>query len=211
MQGHGRLLTALVLSLTLLLALGAGAADAQKKKGKKKGPGAVDITQIGGTIPDRGPAATDIFGRLTSTISVGNQFKGRKVRDVNVTVQLTGNGPSTNSISDILILLTAPNGATSELIFDGSLFPGNLAGPLTLDDESPFFTVPTSTSFGDPDALLAPWQGTAQPNGVPLATLDNGRVPGLWTLNAMDTIDGDTSVLGSWRLNVVAGRPFRTK
>jgi len=209
MQGHGRRLAAGVLSLTLLLGLGAGAADAQKKKGKK-GPGAVNITQTGGPIPDRA-AGNGVFGRLVSTVEVGNRFKGRKIRDVNVTVQLLGAGPGANSVADILLLLSSPSGATSELVFDGTLFPGNLAGPITFDDETPLYLAGTATPFGDPDALLAPWQGKAQPEGAPLANLDNGRVPGTWTLNALDTASGDTSLLGSWTLNVIAGRPFQTK
>jgi subtilisin-like proprotein convertase family protein len=197
-----------VLVVAFVAALAAAPAEAQKKR---KGPGSVNITQTGGPIPDRGPGATGIFGQLVSTINVGKQFKGRRIRDVNVTVQLTGLGPSPNSLEDIRILLTAPNGATSELVLVGDLFPGNLAGPLTLDDETPLFIATSAISFGDPDALLAPYQGVAQTAGVPLANLDNGRVPGAWTLRAVDTVATATSTLNSWRLNVVAGRPFRTK
>jgi subtilisin-like proprotein convertase family protein len=204
---RGRL-SVTVLVVALAAALAAAPAEAQKKK---KGAGSVNITQAGGPIPDRGPGADGIYGQLVSTINVGKQFKGRKVRDVNVTVQLTGAGPGPNSLGDLLILLTAPNGATSELVVDGDLFPGNLAGPLTLDDESPLYIAATATPFGDPDALLAPFQGVAQPDGVPLANLDNGGVRGAWTLRVLDEVNTDTSFLNSWRLNVVAGRPFRTK
>ena len=47
--------------------------------------------------------------------------------------------------------------------------------------------------------------------GFPLWPMDNGRVRGTWTLTVMDGNAGNTNVLNLWRLNVVAGRPFKTK
>jgi pyruvate kinase len=71
----------------------------------------------------------------------------------------------------------------------------------------------------DPTELAEPWAGTAQPycfqapGGCPLALLDNGPATGTWTLTAFDGGDdpGQTSTLVFWRLNVVAGKPYKTK
>jgi subtilisin-like proprotein convertase family protein len=168
----------------------------------------VDITQaVNQGIPDR-PAGVDTpYGLLTSTITVGKQFKGKRIRDVNVTVQTTGTSATNDAAADLEARLTAPNGATTEL-FQG-LFPGNAIGPLMLDDKTSRFL--SSGVANDPRALYTPWVGTAEPDGKPLAVMDGGRVNGVWTLSVRDLDAGNASTLGQWRLNVVAGKPFLVK
>jgi subtilisin-like proprotein convertase family protein len=193
-----------ILALALCAALVVStAAGAQKKKGKK-GPRAVNITRtVGAPIPDAilGGQA----GVLTSTINAGKAFRGKRIRDVNVTVQITGTG--TDSIDDLAATLQAPNGTATGLF--NALNPGNLLGPLTLDDET--FLFPSAGNPVDPTGLYAPWQGTAYPEGSPLSAMDDGPVRGAWNLVIVDEVSGNTNTLVSWRLNVVAGRPYQTK
>jgi hypothetical protein len=187
---------------------------ASPTEAKKKGGGTLDITKVANApIPDAvalnpGPFAQ--FSALPSTIDAGKQFKGRRIRDVNVTVQtlgLTGVSPA----GDLGAILTAPNGGTVNLfstLFTPFPSPNPSIGPLTLSDESRLELgggVPE-----DPTRLYAPWTGTATADGM-LATLDNGPVSGTWTLTVQDLISGETSSLVSWRLDVATGRPFRTK
>jgi hypothetical protein len=196
----------LTAALTVALALGAPA-DAAKKKGKK-GPGTVDLTQVVNTqVPDRGTAFGSPRGSLVSTITVGKQFNGRRIRDVNVTVQTTGmpaGGLPANG--NVILKLIAPNGANTILI--GGVAGDNI-GPLTLDDETLF---DIGVTPGDPTQLGPPYQGTAQPAGAPLFAMDDGVVSGTWTLYAFDQNGGfGTYVLNFWRINVIAGRPYKTK
>lgn len=140
-----------------------------------------------------------------STIDVGRKFKGKKIRDVNVTLQTSGNGAT--AAIDLDAFLTAPNGATVNLFVGLS---GQSVGPLTFDDESPF-----NIGFGppcvDPTALCPPYIGTGEPLGQ-LATMDGGQAKGTWTLQVLD--DGTTatraSILNLWQLNVTAGKPYKT-
>jgi hypothetical protein len=205
-----------VATLSVALAFGAMAttASAGKKKKKGKGSGSVNITRIvNAPVPDAAPAPPGtvfgIWGTLTSTIDVGKQFKGRQVRDVNVTVQTlgtTGMVPASN----LAAFLTAPSGADSTLFFGLNGFgPTNpSAGPLTLDDES---TLDIGSGAPDnPTKLFMPWAGTAAPP-TPLSMMDGGAVRGTWTLTIQDALAGGTSNLVSWQLNVVAGRPYETK
>lgn len=200
------MLSLLAAGLLAVMAL-AAPADAVKKK-SKKGPGTVDLTQVVNTqVPDKGPGLNDPRGLLTSTIAVGNQFTGKRVRDVNVTVQTTGmpaGGIPANG--NVILKLTAPSGASTILL--GGVAGDNI-GPVTFDDET-LFNITTTT--GDPTALGPPYQGTAQPVGAPLFAMDDGAVKGPWTLHALDQNAGfGTYVLNSWRLNVIAGKPYKTK
>jgi hypothetical protein len=198
---------ALVVGL-LVWAILPAAADAAKKK-RPKGPSGVDVTMpVNAPIPDAAPA-NGPNGLLTSTIDVGKALKGKRVRDVNVTVQttgLTGTVPS----NDLIGYLTAPNGATTGLFSRlGLIGSGFSIGPLVLDDESPI-----GLGFGDegdPTSLESPWVGTARPDAPGFYVLDDGPVKGAWTLRVLDTFAGETSQFNFWRLQVVAGRPYRTK
>lgn len=204
---RGLLRIALVVAL-LVWAIVPAAADAAKKK-KAKGPGAVDVTMpVNAPIPDATPA-NGPNGLLTSTIDVGKPFKGKRIRDVNVTVQttgLTGTVPS----NDLIGYLTAPNGATTGLFSRlGLVGSGFSIGPLVLDDESPI-----GLGFGDegdPTSLESPWVGTARPDEPGFYVVDDGPVKGAWTLRVVDTFAGETSQFNFWRLQVAAGRPYRTK
>jgi hypothetical protein len=198
---------ALVVGL-LVWAILPAAADAAKKK-RPKGPSGVDVTMpVNAPIPDAAPA-NGPNGLLTSTIDVGKALKGKRVRDVNVTVQttgLTGTVPS----NDLIGYLTAPNGATTGLFSRlGLIGSGFSIGPLVLDDESPI-----GLGFGDegdPTSLESPWVGTARPDAPGFYVLDDGPVKGAWTLRVLDTFAGETSQFNFWRLQVAAGRPYRTK
>jgi hypothetical protein len=198
------------------LALAAGPATAAKKKGKKGG-GTVNITKtVNLPIPDRaGMGFEGPLGILTSTIDVGKQFKGRQIRDVNVTVQTQG-ATGARPAGHLMAKVTGPNNATTTLFTD--LFAGfdpitNLSiGPLTLDDEARLDL--GGGPARDPTELYAPWAGAAAPEGI-LAQLDGGPVRGAWTLTMLDNEgsgpESGTSNLVSWTLNVIAGRPFQQK
>jgi hypothetical protein len=175
---------------------------------KKKGGGTLDVTMpVNAPIPDAAPA-NGPNGLLTSTINAGKRFKGKRVRDVNVTVQTTGL-TGTNPANDLVAYLTAPSGATTGLFSRlGLLSPGFSIGPLTLDDESTL-----GLGFGDqgdPTTLESPWAGTARPDEPGLYVMDDGPVRGAWTLRVLDQFAGGTSQFNLWRLQVVAGRPYRT-
>lgn len=203
----------------LAAALAAGLSLAAPAVAAKKGRGVLDdTTVVNAPIPDRPSGGTAIVGRLDSTTTVGRRFKGRVIRDVNVTVQTmgtSGNEPA----SQIVANLTAPNGAITRL-FGGllppvapptfsSFVPFPSLGPLTLDDESRL----NIGAFAprSPVELYAPYAGSARPTGKPLAVMDGGPVRGAWTLTVLDAVNGQTSNLASWTLNVTAGRPFLTK
>jgi Proprotein convertase P-domain len=205
---------AIAVAALLLASPLVASADAQgKKRGGKRGS-TLDVTKVvNAPVPDGvgiNPGPFNQFSALPSTIDVGKQFKGRRIRDVNVTVQtqgLTGTAPA----ADLLGILTAPNGGTVNLFSNLSTTsptPNPSIGPLTLDDEARLEL--GSRDPVDPTELYAPWAGTATANGL-LAVLDDGPVRGTWTLTIQDTTPDDTSSLVSWRLNVVAGKPYRTK
>lgn len=206
--GHRVIAGMLVVGAVLTVATPAAAA----KGGKSRG--ALNITkQVGTLVPERAPGSDGTYGLLTSTIDVGKRFKGRVIRDVNVTVQttgVTGNNPS----NDLNAYVSAPNGATT-LLFGGlgGLHPGEAIsiGPLTLDDDVPTHLFDVFNQ-GDPLALKPPFVGTATPAQT-LTSLDGGPVRGTWTLRVLDTANGgdETSVLNFWGLAVVAGKPFVSK
>lgn len=215
---------AITAGLIACLAMPAAATGA-KKKGGKKGGGVFEVTKVVNTpVPDESPPTGDgIDGILRSTVQVGKQFRGRQIRDVDVTLQTLGVNPRTTApfpgnteAVDISARLDAPNGA--HMIFDGGIsnlnpitmtidpFPS--IGPLTLDDEA-------RLDLGifnphSPRELYAPYAGSARPS-TPLAVMDGGPVRGTWTLIVMDSLNTGISNLVSWRLKVVAGRPFETK
>jgi hypothetical protein len=188
-------------------ALLGGTAEAKKKK-KKAGP--VSITKaVNQQIPDRGAGVNDPFGRLDSTIAIaGKKFKNRIVRDVNVTIQTTGN--NTASGSDLLGELSAPNGATVFVILD---LETQSIGPVTIDDES--LNVLGGGTVATFPELIPPYAGTMRPGiegvGTPMSALDFGPVKGNWTLHMFDndaTPANITSILDSWTLTVQTGGPL---
>jgi subtilisin-like proprotein convertase family protein len=189
-------------------ALFGGTADAKKKKKKKGGP--VNVTKtVNQQIPDRGPLGTDPFGRLDSTIAVtGKKFNGRIIRDVNVTLQTTGNNAA--SAGDLLAEVTAPNGASVFLFLE---LEGQSVGPMTLDDET--VNIIGGSGTATVPELQPPYAGSARPGaegfGAPMATMDFGPVKGNWTLHVFDTDGtpaGITSILNSWSVSVATGGPL---
>jgi subtilisin-like proprotein convertase family protein len=200
------------LALALSVTVGLTASDVASAAKKKKAGGTVDITkQVNQGIPD---GTADTNGLLASTIQVGGKkFKGTRIRDVNVTLQTTGTAQQ--SAGQLAARLTAPNGASTGLIQND--LTGQSVGPLTLDDESPF-ALGGQNSF-EQTQLAAPYAGSAQPDCffIPgtctLWPMDNGPASGTWTLRMYDTGGNPpaTSVLNSWRLTVVAGKPYLTK
>jgi hypothetical protein len=112
--------------------------------------------------------------------------------------------------------LIAPNGAQARLFFllDGPFGLDNPSiGPLTLDDEARL-----NLGLGaprNPNFLYQPWAGTATPlpeaSGSGLATLDGGPARGTWTLRIIDQFPEGRSRLAFWRLDLIAGKPVRTK
>jgi hypothetical protein len=214
-----------------LVALTATAADASAKR---KSPSTVKVAKAAKlAIPDKsGPPGAGIDGVASSSIVVGKRFRGRLIRDVDVTLQTTGTGDKTLMPPggpvigpfegiDVAAILRAPNGGHVTLFesFDLSLpivsvmptvfgaFPS--IGPLTLDDEARIDLF--GLNANDPTTLHAPFSGRARPGYKPLALLDGGRVRGRWTLTMLDGSETGTSTLASWRLRVAAGKPYQTK
>jgi subtilisin-like proprotein convertase family protein len=187
------------LVLTLCAATLPATAGAKKKSNR------VDVTNQANLSIPVGTAAT--AGLAESTIEVGKRFKGRRIRDVNVTIHIVGTG--TNSVVGLRTTLTAPNGATTLLEY--SLGPGSQIGPLTLDDEAPVSLI-TGAPSGLAGFLFVPWQGAAQADGGPLGVMDDGGVRGTWTLRVIDTSTTvHTNTLSFWRLEVATGRALKTK
>jgi hypothetical protein len=181
------------------------------KGGKVKA--ALAITKpVGAMVPEAAPDPGP-YGLLTSTIDVGKRYRGRLIRDVNVTVQttgVTGNNPS----NDLSAYVTAPNGATTALFFGlGGIDPGTAVsiGPLTLDDDTPIHLFSVFNP-GDPLALKPPFAGTAMPEQT-LASLEGGPVRGTWALRVVDDASGgaETSRLDLWGLSVLTGKAYREK
>ena len=176
--------------------LAGGVAEAKPKAGRL-----AVAKPVNDAIPD---AIGSVDGVLVSDIDAGRRYRGRKIRDVNVTLQTSGSG--TGAAGDLRFRLTAPNGATTNLF---SSLSGISIGPLTLDDESPFELGGLVAPNGF--TLAAPYNGVAMP-ASPLSVMDNGGVKGRWSLTAVDQVSGgQPSSLLFWRLTVTAGRPFQTK
>jgi hypothetical protein len=223
------------LAVVIALALAVTAADASARQ---KNQGSVNVSKVANlAIPDKsGPPGSGIDGVASSTIRLGKRFRGRLVRDVDITLQTTGTGDKTLNTSagpvtgpfegvDIGAILRAPNGGHVTLFENGDLFPpifstmptvfGALPnlGPLTLDDEAsidlPGELVGLNTN--DPTVLEAPYDGRARPPYKPLRLLDGGPARGAWTLTMRDGGETGTSNLASWRLRLVTGTPPELK
>jgi hypothetical protein len=196
----------LLAAALLAIAIVVPSASAAKQGGKSKGNSTkVNVTKsVNLPIPDRAPGAGGVLGTLRTTIHVGKRVKGLRIRDVNATV--TTAGLDADSAEDVFLVLIAPNGATSQLRFNG--LAGQSIGPVTFDDESRFFPgfPPCVPGF----ELCPPYIGNVQPDS-PLFVMDGARAKGTWTLIAGDTTNGSTSNLISWRLHLTAGKPFQTK
>jgi hypothetical protein len=209
---RARLPIVVVIAMAAVLLLAVPGADGKSRK--TKGSSLLSAANTAAAmIPEASSSPNGPYGLLTSTIEAGKRFKGRVIRDVNVTVQttgVTGNNPS----NDLTAYLTAPNGSTS-LLFSGlgGINAGEAVsiGPLTLDDD---YAIHLFSPYnpGDPLALRPPFAGTALPAET-LAPMNSGRARGTWVLRILDSFSGgaETSRLDSWSLNVATGKPYRAK
>ena len=198
---------ALVLLLVIALAVPAGAVAK-----KKKGGNTFSAQQtVNAPIPDHaaGMGAPPSVP-VVSTISVPKRFKGKVVKDLNVTgIQTTGTGVT--PAADLLASLTAPNGRTIDLFFSiGSIS----IGPLTIDDDTPVAicnSTPAAPCADPLQSLYQPFAGTANtvsngagsfPTNSPLAGFNGLKLRGAWTLTIRDIANTETSVLNQWGLRI---------
>ena len=192
----------IILLAAIAVTLLGSAGDAVAKKKVKT----VSVTTaVNAIVPDATGGAP---GQLDSTATIGSKAKGRKIRDVNVTVQTTGSNAA--APAGLIARLSSPAGAT---IFLFGVLSGPNVGPLTLDDESTRLLT-TGSAPTNAFVLGPPYIGTAQPgisgSAKPLAVMDGDRAKGAWTLSLFDIGGGDTNVLNAWTLEVRAGLPFKT-
>jgi hypothetical protein len=225
-----RALIALILALCLTLGAGVGPAEAKKKGGGKSrtlsatgGPGAVPNGPTSFSCvfifcqPNTNPVP------LRAVATVGKKASGKVITDVDVTLSVLGTPMSNNlgAVTDLIVRITGPDGATSNLVLGarncffgcraGSV-SGNLISGLTLSDQTATrtcstFQPPPPPPCGDPDATLtSPYTGTARPT-TPLKKLNGGPARGTYTLTAFDTCgattcDNGVSTVSSWRVEV---------
>src|SRR5262249_10028104 len=85
--------------------------EAPRGKSRLKRGAVLDVNRpVNAQIPDAPPSG-QTWGRFTSTIQVGGKrFKGLRVRDVNLTLETTGQ--QADSAGDLLFTLTSPEGVT---------------------------------------------------------------------------------------------------
>ena len=214
----------LAFSVTAGLMVG-GIADAAKK-GKTKAPKSKTISATGnaGAVPN-GPTSNLVNPvPFKGTATVGGKGKGKVIGDIDVTLSASAIAAanSTNALGDLVVRITAPNGATTGLVFGGggqSSVSGSLISNLTLSDETPIQTcgsgdpaTPPPPPCGDPDALLSsPFTGTAQPSGL-LDVLNESPAKGRYTLTAFDRDgsaagDSGTATITGWSIKVKAVSP----
>jgi hypothetical protein len=214
----------LVFSVTAGLMVG-GVADAAKK-GKKKAPKSKTISATGsaGAVPN-GPTSNLVNPvPFKGTATVGGKGKGKVIGDIDVTLSASAIAAagSTNALGDLVVRITAPNGATTNLVFGGGgqgSVSGSLISNLTLSDETPVQTcgsgdpaTPPPPPCGDPDALLtSPFTGVAQPAGL-LDVLNESPAKGTYTLTAFDQSgtpagDSGTATITGWSIKVKAVSP----
>lgn len=145
------------------------------RAGNKGGNIATVGKTVNAPIPDTPPGPTAYYGRLDTTLHVGKRFKGRKVSNLDITFQTTGDSP--NAAADLAFKLVAPTFRSIGLEPDNGAFSdGQSIGPLTLtrnlnvglcNSATPPCTAPFPT-------LNRPFVGTAGDsqlaiyNGVPM-------------------------------------------
>lgn len=210
MKRRGRAIAGMgVFALAVTLAAG-GAQAAKTKKGKTGGTADVTVSQ-NQAIPPATIGPPFRYGIATSTITLGKRFKGRRIDDVDVRVQLASSGAG-SALDPLFAILTAPNG-NSVFLFEG-LF-GTTAGPLTLDDETPVvLNFADPADFNDPEYLASPYVGRAEPAfGEYLSTMDGGPAKGIWTLKVRndDTNPAHVHNLVQWGLRVKTRAPYASK
>lgn len=204
--GAALLVAALACALGLA-GLGPGPAAAAKKKG---GKGKLTTRTLSSgplnlAIPDDPDAIfMPAAGVVQTQILAGKRFKGLRIDDVNASLRV-----SHGDVYDLTAKLTAPNGATTDLVTTGNTFgpswgsgPPGCGGPfLKVDDEAPLFaadqTPVTEAQLGPPYA------GSVTTPRKPLMLMDGGPIRGAWTLTLLDREGpGDIGTLHCWQLQV---------
>ena len=203
----------IALAGVLALALSICAAPAPAVAAKKKGKGNANVftkqLQANAPIPD-GVAAT-VTVPLVSTITVPKKFKGKLVRDVNVTALQT-TGTAANSAAGLTATLLSPSGRRIDLFVS---LPGQSIGPLTIDDDTPAgicTSAPPAVCGDGTRTLYRPFAGTANtiwnfagqfPTNGPLASFDGLKMKGTWSLVIRDNAAGSgDSTLNQWGLRI---------
>lgn len=204
-------------------AAGGDAVTAKKKKKKSKSA-VVTATGSAGAVPN-GPTSGLVNPvPFKGTATIGGKAKGKVIADIDVTLSASAIAAagSTNALGDLNVRITAPNGATTGLVFGGGgagAVSGSLISNLTLSDETPVRTcgsgdpaTPPPPPCGDPDALLtSPFTGTAQPAGL-LDVLNESPAKGTYTLTAWDSNgapagDSGTTTITGWSIKVKGVSP----
>jgi hypothetical protein len=188
------------LALTLSVGLAVSGTAAAKKKGGGK---AAIVKGSVGAIPN-GPQETSPATPLRATAQVGKKFKGKRVGDVDVTISLSGvsaPGRTCGSLCDLVVRLSAPNGATTALLSGGTGnggLTGNTVTRLTVSDQTPTSTCGVASDGTPPPppcqtpyaTLLPPYTGIAMPSGGAMNLLNGSPMKGTWTLTAFDFCGG---------------------
>jgi hypothetical protein len=208
-----KLALAALLGLSLCFTAGFAVDAGAAKKKKKKAPATFAATKtVNGVVTDAPVAG--VSTPLDSTITVGKQFKGKLVGDLNVTgIRTTGSAAM--AADDLVFRLIGPGGRAVLLIgFQNGIGDVDI-GPLTLDDDTRTSicndVAPTCT---DPDrTLLQPFAGTANLIGLgtgdtgPLSSFNRTRMKGTWTLRLWDdNNNGLTNTLIAWGLKITPAK-----
>ena len=102
------------------------------------------------------------------------------------------------------------------ILLMGPTASGKTAVALHLAEVLPVELISVDSDLGFRDLDI----GTAQPDcafsrgGCIFSAMDDGPVSGIWTLRIYDIDLGpptETNSLASWRLHVIAGKPYKTK
>ena len=184
-----------------------------------------------GAVPN-GPSS-DFVNPVPFVGSARVGKKGRKklIDDVDITISAVAfpTAGSANALGDLVVRLTGPSGATTDVMVGGrgiGRVGGTVVTNLTLSDETPTLTCggassptpppPPPPPCGDPHAtLLSPFTGTAYPGDGALSTLYGYKMKGTYTLTAFDTCgpghpscnDRGISAITGWRLKVTGAKP----
>jgi hypothetical protein len=195
----------LALALSVTGGLVSGSVAAAKKKRKKGGNIATVGKTVNAPIPDTPPGPIHYYGRLDTTLHVGKRFKGRKVSNLDVSFQTTGD--SADAAVDLDVKLVAPNYRGIGLEPDNGVYAdGQSIGPLTLTRNSNVglcnsATPPCNAPFPTLDRPFAGTAGDSQ-----LATFNGVPMMGDWRLIVEDLENTHTSVLNSVKLRITGAK-----
>ena len=198
------------LALALIVMAPMAGAAKGKKKGGGFGPRTFSSDVVNQVVPD--DPGVNAVGALQVPLNVAGKFRGTQIADVNASIRVTD-----ANVADLQALLTAPNGATTELVTftDGVGWGGGSpdcnGAFLTLDDETPIELGVSASSSPSFQKLYSPYAGVAEPDGfsVPLAVMDRGPIRGAWTLTLRDTVPGQMpATINCWQVQV---QPKATK